>query len=97
MVHRFSFIGVFVRDTVSTLLDAHLSSARNPMFGPEVVVKDDVTQWESCLSISPFPLFFALNLDGNALRVYARGYSNQLYVLQEFIFMNTLCNCIMSI
>ena len=41
------------------------------MFGPEVVVKYDVTQRESCLSISPIPLF-ALNLDGNALRVYAR-------------------------
>ncbi len=55
-------------------LDAHLSSARNPMFGPKVIVKYDITQLESCLSISPIPLF-ALDLAGNALCVYARGYS----------------------
>ena len=46
-----------------------------PLFGQKVVVKYDVTQWESCFSISPIPLF-ALDLDGNALRVYARGYSS---------------------
>ncbi len=62
-------------NTVSTRLDAHLSSASNPMFGPKVVVKYDVTQLEFCLSISPIPLF-ALDLAGNALCVYARGYSN---------------------
>ena len=60
--------------TVSTQLDAHLSSARNPMFGPKVVIKYDVTQLESWLSISPIPLF-ALDLAGDALCVYACGYS----------------------
>ena len=61
--------------TVSTRLDAHLMYARNPLFGPMVVVKYDVTQLESCLSISLIPLF-ALNLVRNVLRVYARGYSD---------------------
>ena len=46
----------------------------HPMFGTEVV-KYDVTQLESCLSILPIPLF-ALHLAGNALCVYAHGYSN---------------------
>ncbi len=60
--------------TVSTRLDAHLTQARNPLFGPKVGVKYEVTQSESCLSISPSPLF-ALDLLGNALCVYACGYS----------------------
>ena len=47
-------------NTVSTRLDAHLSSARNPMFGPKVIVKYDVTQLESCLSILPISLGLAL-------------------------------------
>ena len=53
--------------TASTRLDAHLLSARNSMFGQEVV-KYDVTQLESCLSISPIPLA------GNALCAYRHGY-----------------------
>ena len=53
---------------VSTRLDAHLRYAHNPLFGPKVVVKYDVTQCESCLSISPIPLF-DIKLVGNALRV----------------------------
>ena len=60
--------------TVSMQLDAHLSSSRNPMFCLKVIVKYDVTQLESRLSISPNPLF-ALDLPGNTLCVYARGYS----------------------
>ena len=59
--------------TVSTRIDTHLSSARNPMFGPKVV-KFDMTQWESCLSILPIPLL-DLNLVGNALHVYVHGYN----------------------
>ena len=55
-------------------LDAHLSSERNPMFGTKVIVKYDVTQLESCLSILPNHLY-ALDLAGNALCVYACGYS----------------------
>ena len=60
--------------TVSTRLDAHLSSVRNPLFGLEVIVKYDVTQLESYLSILPIPLF-AVHLVGNVLYVYACGYS----------------------
>ena len=44
------------------------------------LVKYDVTQFESCLSISPNPLF-AVHLAGNAQCVYARGYSNILLQL----------------
>ncbi len=53
------------------------------MFGPKVVVKYHVTQLESCLSISPIPLF-ALDLLGNGLRIDARGYSNWMlkYLLE---------------
>ncbi len=55
-------------------LDPHLASAHIPLFGLKVIIKYDVTQCELCLGISPIPHFY-LDLAGNALRAYVRGYS----------------------
>ena len=60
--------------SVSTRLDAHLTSAHIPLFGLKVIIKYDVIQCDFCLGISPIPLFH-LDVAGNALRAYMCGYS----------------------
>ena len=81
--------------TVSMRLVAHLASAHIPLFGLKVVVKYDVTQCELCLGILPIPLFH-LDLAGNALHAYARGYSISIRMplLMEFIGAYILMVCL---
>ena len=66
--------------------------ARNPLFGPDVVIKYGVTQWESCLTISPIPLFVN-NLVRNTLHVYAHGYNRRTLLIKLITYVVTWHHC----
>ena len=80
-----------VQYTVSRWQDARLASAHIPLFGLKVIIKYDVAQCELCFGISPIPHFY-LDLPGNALHAYARGYSKSVTCNLWFLCKDYECD-----